>query len=433
MKHFDYIGIGAGPSGLSLAALSSPVAGLDGILLEARPGVQWHPGLMLPGVSMQTSYLKDLVTLVDPTSPYSFLNFLVVKGRIYRSNIANEFSCSRQEYEQYLEWVAAQLPGIRWSHRVKSVSITGRRFEVGCEDGERLFTSNLVLSSGREPYLPEFAATLQDPRVMHSSHVLYSGGEWGGKDVMVVGGGQSAAEIVRYLLCDAARRPASLIWVSGSDGFLPIDDSPFTNEWFAPPYVEYFSTLPDARRAELLHTQRLASDGITESVLRDIYTALYQLDITSGGAFRHVLLPAHRVTALERDGERLLATLRGIDRGNEARLSADCAVFCTGYRTTFPDYLEPLREYIPDTRGLPRVRQDFSVEWAEPDGLRLYAMNLADNSHGVADRNLSVISWRSARIINAMAGRDVYRLDHAESTMTWACSADDDGRVTAAR
>jgi lysine N6-hydroxylase len=29
------------------------------------------------------SYLKDLVTLVDPTSRYSFLNFLVREGRIY--------------------------------------------------------------------------------------------------------------------------------------------------------------------------------------------------------------------------------------------------------------------------------------------------------------------------------------------------------------
>ncbi|WP_283812081.1 SidA/IucD/PvdA family monooxygenase [Bradyrhizobium archetypum] len=37
--------------------------------------------MLLPGSDMQISFLKDLVSLRDPTSPFTFLNYLHKRGR----------------------------------------------------------------------------------------------------------------------------------------------------------------------------------------------------------------------------------------------------------------------------------------------------------------------------------------------------------------
>jgi lysine N6-hydroxylase len=38
----------------------------------------------------------------------------------------------------------------------------------------------------------------------------------------------------------------------------------------------------------------------------------------------------------------------------------------------------------------------------------------------VADPNLSLIAWRSAKIINSLAGREVYNIDHESAAFDWS-------------
>jgi L-lysine 6-monooxygenase (NADPH-requiring) len=67
------------------------------------------------------------------------------------------------------------------------------------------------------------------------------------KRVVIVGGGQSGAEIFLELArCSGARAPCSLEWVSSRANFLPLDDSPFVNEYFVPGYSRHFRQLPAA-------------------------------------------------------------------------------------------------------------------------------------------------------------------------------------------
>ena len=105
----DFAAIGVGPFNLGLAALSEPVDGLDGVFLERRDSFDWHPGMMLEPAHLQVPFMADLVTLADPTSPYSFLNFLKQTGRLYRFYIRENFYPLRAEYNQYCQWVAGQL------------------------------------------------------------------------------------------------------------------------------------------------------------------------------------------------------------------------------------------------------------------------------------------------------------------------------------
>ena len=70
---YDVVGVGVGPFNLSVAALLHPIDSFLSCFLEERPEFQWHPGMLFPESTVQTSYLKDLVTPADPTNPYSFI------------------------------------------------------------------------------------------------------------------------------------------------------------------------------------------------------------------------------------------------------------------------------------------------------------------------------------------------------------------------
>ncbi len=121
----DFIAIGLGPFNLSLACLAEPLDDLSGLVLDENPQFDWHPGMMLENARLQTPFLSDLVTLADPTSPYSFLNYLKAQGRIYSFYIRESFFLLRREYNQYCQWAASQsasTPGWKPSTTMKQTT-----------------------------------------------------------------------------------------------------------------------------------------------------------------------------------------------------------------------------------------------------------------------------------------------------------------------
>jgi lysine N6-hydroxylase len=419
VAQFDVVGVGLGPCNLSLAALLDPLTGVRARFFEARSTFQWHCGIMVPGAELQVSFLKDLVTLVDPSSSFSFLNYLATQGRLYRFLIAHSDRCSRQEFEQYYQWAASRLHSATWDRPVEEVELRGDVFHVSAAGGEPVTTRNLVLGSGQTPQLPAFAAKLRGNTVLHSSEFRSMRRPVAGRDILVVGAGQSGAEVVNHLLSGELGLPRSLTWVSSRLGFLPLDDSPFSNEWFQPDYVDHFYDLPAARRGELLQAQRLASDGVSESLLREIYRRLYDLDALTPGRLNHRLLVCRRVIDLVEDHNRLVATMHDENTDTIETADADIVICATGYRAGFPDYLRSLRDRVLDGAGLMRVRRDYSLDWDAPPGLGIYVQNAAEGTHGIADPNLSLSAWRSARIVNAICDREVYRTEDSRSTITW--------------
>ena len=348
VDHFEVVGAGLGPFNLSLAALLEPLADVRARFFEARASFAWHCGIMVPGAELQVSFLKDLVTLVDPTSRFSFLNYLAHHGRLYRFLTAHTDRCSRREFELYYQWAASQLDSIRWDHPVESVELTPDGLSVACRGAAPVTTTNLVLGSGREPWMPEYATMLRGRTVLHSSELQTVRPQIRGRDVLVIGAGQSGAEVVNHLLDSEPGLPRSLTWISSRTGMLPLDDSPFSNEWFHPPYVDHFYGLAGERRAELLVRQRMASDGVSEALLRTIYRRLYELDTLQPGRIRHRLLVCRRVIDLLRldsgQDARLIATVHDEETGGIESYDADVVIWATGYRARIPEYLEPLRK-----------------------------------------------------------------------------------------
>ena len=132
MKTYDFIGIGIGPFNLSIAALAEGLDGFSSLFLERKPHFSWHPGMMVPDCHMQTSFLKDLVSAVEPTNRHSFLNYLVQRKKFYRFLTTEQRTVSREEFADYLCWAAENLTNLAFSQQVQQVSFdeTSGLFEV---------------------------------------------------------------------------------------------------------------------------------------------------------------------------------------------------------------------------------------------------------------------------------------------------------------
>ena len=72
----DFIAIGLGPFNLSLASLLHEKTELHYLFFEKKAQFDWHAGMQLPNTVLQVPFMADLVSMVDPTSPLSFLNYL---------------------------------------------------------------------------------------------------------------------------------------------------------------------------------------------------------------------------------------------------------------------------------------------------------------------------------------------------------------------
>jgi lysine N6-hydroxylase len=403
----DLCSIGLGPSNLSLAALATPIADLTSVFLEANDKFQWHPGLMLPQAELQVSYLKDLVTLVDPTNPYSFLNFLADQGRLYRFLIANRDSnVSRAEFSQYYSWVARTIPSIRFGHRVTSVDHDGRSFIVWSAGKPPVRARNLVVGVGHDPFVPEVARPALGDNLFHASEFLQRDPKLAGRTVVIIGGGQTGAELVDHILGQEVL-PRRLTWVSRRHGFLPLDDSAFSNEWFNPEFVRRFYKLPEPTRRSLLASQQLASNGISEHLLGRIYRRLYELDYLTPDRLRYVLRPSCELAGVTRDGDLLQVVVDDTISGRRDTLLAEVVILATGYRHVLPEVIRPL---LGDSGfGDVETTIDYSLRWSGDAAGRIYLQNGAERTHGIADPNLSLAAWRSAVIINSVLGRDAYR------------------------
>ena len=81
MKIYDLIGIGFGPSNIALAITldEKKQAGhhVESFFIEKQPSFAWHANMMLDNAHMQVSFLKDLATMRNPSSHFTFVNYAI--------------------------------------------------------------------------------------------------------------------------------------------------------------------------------------------------------------------------------------------------------------------------------------------------------------------------------------------------------------------
>ncbi|MGI5399700.1 lysine N(6)-hydroxylase/L-ornithine N(5)-oxygenase family protein [Streptomyces sp. CA-135486] len=424
----DLVGVGIGPFNLSLAALAHGVpGGLATAFYEQRPSFAWHPGLLIDGATIQVPFLADLVTLADPASPWTFLNYLRSQERLFPFYFAEKFHIQRAEYDAYCRWVSDKLPGLYFGHQVDAVRWNPERalFEVDFTqldaEGEvealgRAYTRNIALGVGTEPYIPEPLKPLADAvtvPVIHSCDYLHHRDRLlAAERITIIGSGQSGAEVFLDLLRARPAGSEKIHWLGRTEAFAPMEYSKLGLEHFTPDYMRYFHSLPEQTRDDLVPRQWQLHKGIDADTIAAIHDELYRRTL-HGGWPDAVLTPGVTVRTAGRVGTtKIELHLEHTRQGSRSRLTTDAVVLATGYRERPVDrMLVGLDRYMRwDSAGRPLIDDQFRLRLDESVRGSVYVQNAEHHTHGVGAPDLGLAAWRSAGILNSLTGKEPYPL-----------------------
>ena len=180
---------------------------------------------------MQTEFYRDLVTPIDPTSRFSFLNYLKSNGRLDQFLCSSSIYPTRREFEDYFNWVAKQIADIIFATNVNSVDYDPEtnlfivEVEHGCQPPTRYKSKHIVLGSGSRPN--STIASSGVGRVVDVSALLGFDFPNPLQRILVIGGGQSAAECINYLLDRYAKIEMQITWVTRETAFRALDKVTF--------------------------------------------------------------------------------------------------------------------------------------------------------------------------------------------------------------
>ncbi|MFG2145063.1 lysine N(6)-hydroxylase/L-ornithine N(5)-oxygenase family protein [Streptomyces sp. NPDC048696] len=406
---YDFIGIGLGPFNLGLACLTEPIDELSGLFLETKPDFEWHSGMFLEGAHLQTPFISDLVTLADPTSPYSFLNYLKESGRLYSFYIRENFYPLRTEYNDYCRWAAGKLSSIRFNQTVRTVTYENEVYVVRTEDGSEFRARRLVLGTGTPPFVPEACRDLGGDYLHNSRYLDHKEALQAKKSITLVGSGQSAAEIYYDLLSEIDVHGYRLNWVTRSPRFFPLEYTKLTLEMTSPEYADYFHALPEDTRYRLESEQKGLFKGIDSELVDAIFDLLYQKNLKGP-------VPTRLLTNSSLNSARYDATtgsyelgLRQEEQGKDFTLTTEGLVLATGYKYAEPEFLKPVSDRLKrDGRGRFDVARNYAVDTS---GREIFLQNAAVHTHSITSPDLGMGAYRNAYIIGELLGREYYPVE----------------------
>ena len=240
---FDLVCVGFGPASLAIAvAIHDQTISARVLYLERQREFKWHGGMLLPDARMQISFLKDLATLRDPRSHFTFLNYLKSKNRLVAFTNLSTFLPLREEYNDYLTWCASHFDRyVRYSQETLAISPhSSKSGQVEAWDvlSNDLVTNekttvrarHVVIAVGGKPKIPTaLSDSSADSPIIHSSSYSHTipkilADKHNKSYVAIVGGGQSAAEIFNDLQNRFANICVTLY--TGDSALRPSDDSP---------------------------------------------------------------------------------------------------------------------------------------------------------------------------------------------------------------
>jgi L-ornithine N5-oxygenase len=410
----DVIGIGFGPSNLALAvALEEARPAADAVFFEKQPEFGWHRGMLIDGATMQVHFLKDLVSLRNPSSPYSFLSYLHAKGRLVDFVNHRTMFPTRVEFHDYLEWTAAAFAGrVRYGtevvalrpHDAATLEVVVRRDD----ELEGHLARNVVIGAGLDPVLP--AGVRAGERIWHTEELLTrlaARPGWDPRRLVVVGAGQSAAEAAEYL--HRAYPAAEVCAVFSRYGYAPADDSAFANRIFDPGAVDDYYAAPDEVKEMLFGYSRNTNYSVVDlDLIDELYRRSYAEKVA--GEERLRILNASRVASVRENPDGVRIRVAFLPTGETADLDADAVVYATGYRERGPfDLLGEAGAHCrtrPD--GRPVMERDYRIATEPGTGWGVYLQGATEHSHGITSSLLSMTAVRTGEIVQSIARRSAH-------------------------
>ncbi|MBP1971409.1 lysine N6-hydroxylase [Virgibacillus natechei] len=417
---YDIIGIGIGPYNLGLAALLEKTPELDGVFFDKTSKFEWHPGMLMERMNLTTPFIGDLVTFADPTSKFTYLNYLHEHNRLYQFYFFSKFEVPRLEYNDYLQWGVGQLKPLHFGYEVVDVidhkTAKQPHYEVIVEDTSTktrtaYFTKNIVMGTGSEPMILDAMEDQPQEDVLHTSRYMYE------KDnliqsphITVVGSGQSAIEVFLDLLKEQENKEFQLTLFTRSSGLFQLEDAKLGQEMFSPDFVDYFHSLDFQQRNDTLETLGTLRKGINPDTLKELYDTLYHKSIGKKKA-PVTIQPNTEVKDISKNKDTYSLQCHQWQKENTFDYETNKVILATGYKphipTWFYDRFEEEVEWEDDKRY--KVTRDHQLIFNDQRNHHFFTLTNLEHSHGTEATNLGLSVQRNVQIINLLAGREVYQ------------------------
>lgn len=428
-KIFDIIGIGFGPSNLSLCAFYESerkqlhTEELEIMFLEKYREFDWHPGMLIDGADMQISFLKDLITLKNPSSEYTFLNFLKETNGLEDFVNLRTFSPSRIEFRNYLRWAANKLNKyVTYNQHVIEIAETNLDGEQLLEitavgDSSKVtkyFARNVIVSTGGSPKIPEYANNVRN--VFHSSKFLPSlekhfSDETKTYRFLVVGGGQSAAEIFQYIYNTYPNAQVSL--AVRNIGFKPADDSEFVNELFNSSFVDEFYSAPQEFRESFLRKHNDTNYGVVDQdLIKAIYRIVYEEKRKQKSRINYMRF-TEMISAAETNEGSVTVELSNCINENSQYEVYDAVFLATGY--IFSNGLNLLSrmkdKFECDESGSPQFSRNYTIKTKPGFRPQIFVFGPTEISHGLTSVLLSVLPYRAESVFSSIVRNEISTIE----------------------
>jgi lysine/ornithine N-monooxygenase len=408
------LGVGFGPSNLALA-IALAEQGLPAVFVEKQPEFGWHLGMLLPHARMQVPFLKDLVTLRNIKSDFTFLNYLSERDRLVEFIGLHTLFPSRMEFHDYLEWAAERVAAdVRYGHRVVEISVGEPGFVVRTEPDRVIHAATLVLAPGLRPVLPE--GVDETPRQWHSHRLLenlVALSPSAPRRFAVVGAGQSAAEVVAHL--HETYPQAEVHSVFARYGYSSADDNPYANRIFDPSAMDEFYSADAQVRQRLLDYHRSTNySAVDQELIEDLYSREYAERVA--GDRRLFMHNASEVVGAREYPDKVRLTVTHLIDYSHETLDCDAVVYATGYAPLdVRSFLGDLAgRYEFDSHGRPAVTRDYRLVPKAGVPGDVYLNGAVEHTHGLSSSLLSNVAVRAGEIVTAVAARQQLR-PHAAS------------------
>ena len=347
MTTCDVTIIGAGPYGLSAAAHLRTIKGLE-VRAFGEPMSFWERNMPV-GMFLRSNWTATRIA--DPNCSLTLEAYQMACGNHL------SFPVPRDRFVQYGLWYQRQAVPDLDRRKITRVETDGKGFRVVLEDGEVLNSARVVIAAGIGSFAwrpPEFR-DLPSALVSHTSEHRDLR-QFAGKQMLVIGGGQSALESSALLhesgaMAEVVTRSQRIHWLQGwlSKTLHHRSGTLIRNMLYAPTDVGPAGLSQLMARPDLLnHLPRGLRDKLWKRSVRPagagwLVNRLKDVPIRLGTSVVSVAVKGDRVK---------------IRLSNETERIVDHVLLGTGYRVDISkyDFLSPkLKESISQHNGYPRL------------------------------------------------------------------------------
>lgn len=412
LNYYENIGIGFGPANIALAvSLEERSFNFKNILfLEKNSKTVWQEHMLFEDSDIQNSPFRDLVTPRNPQSKYTFLNFLKTNNRLYDYlNLGLTFPL-RIEFNQYISWVAKHfIENVKYNINVLKIDFiqldNSYYFKVTTTDNV-YHCRNIILATGRTMNIPK---VLEKPELKNIFHynsfnkVIELIEYKNANEILIVGGSQSAVEIILYLKNNY--KDLKITHITRSFGLKQKDLSPFTGEVYYPEFVEkYYGSNKLAKNkldSDLKLTNYSASDL---DVLNKLYLSNYIDKIQNKE--RYELFDCSQIEGVIYKNNKLHVEIKNNLDNSIFKKEFDLIVCATGFKNTLDEECYPpvLSKELVDVylNNDLKVNRNYCAE-SKFINNKLFLNGLCEKSHGMGDAgSFSMLAYRSMEIVESI-------------------------------